>query len=92
MNSLRRSTATGSHLGSDCATTTDGSTTLAPAYDMVPMAHRPGVDGRLSMAVAGECRLAAIAVDHLEREVLAWGGDASVVRTTVEGVAQAVEE
>lgn len=28
----------------------DGTTALAPTYDMVPLAHVPGVDGRLAMA------------------------------------------
>ncbi|MDO5698726.1 MAG: HipA domain-containing protein [Dermatophilus congolensis] len=64
----------------------DGSTALAPAYDMVPMAHRKGIDGRLAMAVAGEYWLSAITREHLEREVTSWGGEAQVVGETLERI------
>lgn len=64
----------------------DGGTTLAPAYDMVPLAHVPGVDGRLAMAVHGEYVLAAVTRAHLEREVATWGGDPDRVRATLESL------
>lgn len=64
----------------------DGDTTLAPAYDMVPLAHVPGVDGRLAMAVHGEYVLAAVTTAHLEREVTTWGGDPDRVRATLESL------
>lgn len=70
----------------------DGSTRLAPAYDMVPMAHRTGVDGRLAMSVGGAYRLAEIGSEHLEREVDSWGGDASGVRATLRRLAEILEE
>lgn len=50
----------------------DGSMTLSPAYDMVPQAHQPN-DGEVALAVAGEYRHAAIALDHLAKEGRAWG-------------------
>ena len=61
----------------------DGSTALAPAYDMVPLAHLPGVDGRLAMAVDGEYRHAAVTLAHLEGEVASWRADPGVVRRTL---------
>ena len=62
----------------------DGTTALAPTYDMVPLAHVPGVDGRLAMAVDGEYALAAVTLARLEREVASWGADPIAVRTTLE--------
>lgn len=70
----------------------DGTTALAPAYDMVPLAQVPGVDGRLAMAVDGEYALAAMTLAHLEREVGAWGGDPAVVRTTLERLRDLVDD
>ncbi|KLL10244.1 MULTISPECIES: hypothetical protein [Protofrankia] len=46
--------------------------TLSPAYDMVPQAHQSN-DGEVALAVAGEYRHAAIALDHLVKEGRAWG-------------------
>ncbi|WP_237702801.1 type II toxin-antitoxin system HipA family toxin [Candidatus Protofrankia datiscae] len=45
----------------------DGSMPLSPAYDMMPQAHQPN-DGEAALAVAGEYRHAAIALDHLVKE------------------------
>lgn len=45
---------------------------LAPAYDVVPMAHLPG-DGEMALAVGGQYRHAAITRDHLIGEVGGWG-------------------
>jgi serine/threonine-protein kinase HipA len=50
----------------------DGSMALSPAYDMVPQAHQPN-DGGVALAVAGEYRHAAIALDHLVKEGRSWG-------------------
>lgn len=50
----------------------DGSVTLAPAYDWVPMAHQP-TDGELAMAVGGEYRHAPLTVEHLAQELGGWG-------------------
>lgn len=62
----------------------DGSTRLAPAYDMVPLAHVPGIDGRLALKVAGEYRLAAITRTHLEDEVRSWRADPAPVGDTLQ--------
>lgn len=69
----------------------EGTTATAPAYDMVPMAHRVGVDGRLAMAVSDEYRLAAVTRTHLEREVRSWGGDPGQVGATLERLRDVVE-
>ncbi|WP_454294987.1 type II toxin-antitoxin system HipA family toxin [Salana multivorans] len=50
----------------------DGSTTLAPAYDVVPLTHLD-TDGELALAINGEYRHAAITRDHLVREAHSWG-------------------
>lgn len=50
----------------------DGDVTLAPAYDIVPQAHRPG-DGRLALAVNGKYRHQEIARDDLVTEFASWG-------------------
>lgn len=69
----------------------DGTTAPAPAYDMVPMAQRVGVDGRLAMAVSGEYRLAAVTRTHLEQEVRSWGGDPGQVGAALEQLCDVVE-
>lgn len=50
----------------------DGSTTLAPAYDVVPLTHLDA-DGELALAIDGEYRHAAITRDHLVREAHSRG-------------------
>lgn len=50
----------------------DGAVSLAPAYDLVPQAHQAN-DGEMALAVAGEYRHAAITIDDLINEGLAWG-------------------
>lgn len=69
----------------------DGSTALAPAYDMVPLAHLPSIDGRLAMAVGGEYTLAALTRAHLEAEVASWGTDPGQVGAALEQIRAAVE-
>ena len=65
----------------------DGSVTLAPAYDWVPMAHQP-TDGELAMAVGGEYRHAPLTVEHLAQELGGWGvpGPEAVVGETIEAI------
>ncbi|MGO1256986.1 type II toxin-antitoxin system HipA family toxin, partial [Microbacterium gubbeenense] len=63
----------------------DGSTHLAPAYDIVPQAHRS--DGRLALAIAKEYRHSAITRTHLVDEIASWG-----VRDATAYVTQALEE
>ena len=50
----------------------DGTTTLSPAYDVVPQAHLPS-DGEVALAVAGVYRHAAITTKDLVAEGKAWG-------------------
>lgn len=50
----------------------DGSTSIAPAYDVVPQAHHAN-DQEVALAVAGECRHAAVTKDLLIAEGNAWG-------------------
>lgn len=69
----------------------DGSSALAPAYDMMPLAHRPGADGRLAMAVGGEYALAAVTREHLEAEVRSWGADGAYVGLALERLVAAVD-
>ena len=51
----------------------EGEVTLAPAYDVVPMTHLSGVDGRLALAVGGEYLHGRVTVEHLESELTRWG-------------------
>ncbi|MFV0435335.1 MAG: type II toxin-antitoxin system HipA family toxin [Leucobacter sp.] len=46
---------------------------LAPAYDFVPQAHVPGLDGKLALAVNGRYGLAGIDASDLAQEVSTWG-------------------
>jgi serine/threonine-protein kinase HipA len=50
----------------------DGTVVLAPAYDVVPMAHLP-TDGELALAVGREYRHAAVTRQDLAAEIAAWG-------------------
>lgn len=50
----------------------DGSMTLAPAYDVVPQAHRAN-DGELALAVDHEYRHRLVTRDHLIAEGRSWG-------------------
>jgi len=51
----------------------DGDVTLAPAYDVVPMAHRTDVDGRVALAVNGQYVHARLTAADLVAEASAWG-------------------
>ncbi|MDX2377881.1 HipA domain-containing protein [Microbacterium sp. LRZ72] len=51
----------------------DGDLALAPAYDVVPMAHRSDVDGRLALAVNGEYAHTRVTSADLVAETSAWG-------------------
>jgi len=50
----------------------DGTVQLAPAYDVVPLTHVPGIDGRLAMAVGGVYAHAALSRTDLVREFASW--------------------
>ena len=51
----------------------DGEVTLAPAYDVVPMAHRTDVDGRVALAVNERYAHARLTSADLVAEASAWG-------------------
>jgi len=51
----------------------DGSARLAPAYDVVPLAHYVRIDGRMAMAVNGVYEHARIGRSDLLAEAGSWG-------------------
>lgn len=50
-----------------------GVVTIAPAYDVVPMAHHPDADGKLALAVNKKYRRAELSAADLETELRTWG-------------------
>lgn len=71
----------------------DGSISLAPAYDFVPLAHQPN-DGELALSVAGAYRHAAITADHLVAEMASWGlrNPTQIVEDTLSAIEAASRE
>jgi serine/threonine-protein kinase HipA len=71
----------------------DSPMTLAPAYDVVPQAHRSN-DGEMALAVDGEYRHRAISREHLVAEGRSWGlSDADeLVDAALAGVLSAVAD
>lgn len=71
----------------------NGDVELAPAYDVVPLAHRPG-DGRLALAVNGVYRLAEVERTDLVQEFASWGlrRAASVVDDMLERLLALVQQ
>lgn len=65
----------------------DGSATLAPAYDVVPMRHQPN-DGRLAMSVNGVYVHAKVTAADLVKEAESWGlsGATTQVAKTLDAV------
>lgn len=51
----------------------DGSARLAPAYDVVPLTHYPGIDGRMAMAINDVYEHARIRRSDLIAEAVRWG-------------------
>ncbi|WP_213817150.1 type II toxin-antitoxin system HipA family toxin [Glaciihabitans sp. dw_435] len=51
----------------------DGSASLAPVYDMVPLTHHADLDGRMAMAINGQYPHAAITAEDLIEEGVSWG-------------------
>lgn len=75
-----------------------GPALVAPAYDVVPLAHYPGVDGRMAMAVNDVYEFERIAGDDVVAEAERWGMKASAavdvmrsVRDVIIDVASAEE-
>ncbi|WP_285727241.1 HipA domain-containing protein [Psychromicrobium xiongbiense] len=67
----------------------EGAPSLAPAYDVVPQAHRPN-DGELAMSVGGEYRHADITLEHLVAEGRACRVE-NAARITIETLGQTLE-
>ncbi|MBU6146568.1 MAG: HipA domain-containing protein [Actinomycetales bacterium] len=51
----------------------DGTSRLAPAYDLVPLTHYPGIDGRMAMAINDVYDHARIRRSDLIAEAGRWG-------------------
>lgn len=51
----------------------DGSATLAPVYDVVPLTHHTDLDGRMALAINGHYPHATMTAEDLVEEGLAWG-------------------
>jgi serine/threonine-protein kinase HipA len=51
----------------------DGSARLAPAYDMVPLIHYPGIDGRMAMAINDVYEHSRIRRQDIVAESVRWG-------------------
>ena len=51
----------------------DGSARLAPAYDMVPLTHYPGIDGRMAMTINDVYGHSRIVRRDLVTEAVRWG-------------------
>lgn len=51
----------------------DGSSRLAPAYDVVPLAHYPGIEGRMAMAINDVYEHARIRRSDVIAEAGRWG-------------------
>ncbi len=68
-----------------------GPAALAPAYDVVPLAHQD-TDGELAMAVAGEYRHRALTRDHLVTEAFGWGvrDPGTIIDSVLESILDAV--
>lgn len=66
---------------------------LAPAYDVVPMAHGSN-DGEMALSVGGEFRHAAIEREHLVDEAASWGvrEPGSIIDSIAEQVRDAARE
>lgn len=70
----------------------DGSSTMAPAYDMVPLMHQHN-DGRMALAINGEYAHSRITASDIVEEAMAWEmrNPARVVAETLETVAALIE-
>lgn len=71
----------------------DGEVGLAPAYDVVPHAHRDN-DGRLALAVNGIYDHARVTAEDLSVELSAWGlrRGAQLARSTLEELEAALSD
>ncbi|WP_286310380.1 type II toxin-antitoxin system HipA family toxin [Agromyces mangrovi Wang et al. 2018] len=72
----------------------DDAPSLAPAYDQVPLAHLPGLNGRLALAVNRKYRLAEVTRDDLVAEFESWRlrRAGAVVAETLDQLSAAVDD
>lgn len=70
----------------------DGTVSLAPAYDWVPLAHQP-TDGELAMAVGREYRHNLVTSEHLVREFAGWrlSNASQLIQKTLEEIVNVVQ-
>lgn len=72
----------------------DDSAALAPAYDLVPLAHYPNVDGRMALAVNSVYEHAHLQFDDVVAEAEIWGMDRvsaeAGIRRCLSGIRDAV--
>ena len=71
----------------------DGTAKIAPAYDIVPLAHHSNVDGRMAMSIGGVYPHKQLTADLIAHEGESWGlRDArSLVEDTLAELADAAE-
>ena len=70
----------------------EDSARLAPAYDVVPLTHYPGVDGRMAMSVNGVYDQRRISRGDLIAEVRRWGLGTDRAEVVVEQTVSAIRE
>jgi serine/threonine-protein kinase HipA len=70
----------------------DETSTLTPAYDMVPLCHQ-NTDGKMALAVAGEYYHAALTSEMITNEISSWGlaESSTIVANTLEEIRDAAE-
>jgi serine/threonine-protein kinase HipA len=68
----------------------DDSALLAPAYDVVPLAHYPNVDGRMALAINGVYEHAQLKRGDLVAEAEMWGMDRDAAEARVENCLLAI--
>ena len=68
----------------------DGTARLAPAYDVVPLTHYPGVDGHLAMSINDEYVHARLTGSDLAAEAGRWGLSADRAHRILKQVVQVI--
>jgi serine/threonine-protein kinase HipA len=71
----------------------DETSTLTPAYDMVPLRHQ-NTDGKMALAIAGEYHHAAQTAELIIKEVGTWGihEPDKLVKTFLEEIREAIDK
>ena len=70
----------------------DGGSTLAPAYDTVPLMHNPDNDQKMALAIKGKYFHAQISLEDIVLEAISWGikNPRKIVNDTLEIIKTAV--